>query len=361
MGSDDAFAASLSVETPPQREGLPSTYRMRNDHLVDQLTTRLSLPLIRAVAIRDIDGERPDDSRELEPLVRSVSKLGILQPLLVRARNGRFELIAGRKRLTAAARAGLAEVPCLVYTCDDARARAIGEAENVRVVDEPIVAEAPAQEVSASGLEELQQSFGTIESCLHLLVERDTSLRDRVALDLIRTEAHRARRLVQCLNTLAVEPALSSTEQKVRHLVDQALEAFGPERRLSGAQVQVDADDGAPSIHVDPEWFGVALSGMVGGMLALVQNTRTPVLQVRISSGVSGGSVRIEIAQQVVTVPAWAIGRFFDPKWTERPGGYQAAVELAAAKKIVELHRGSLELAPGECGGCRLVLTVPSV
>jgi hypothetical protein len=360
--TDDPFA-SLGLEAPPQREGLPSSYRMRNDHLVDQLTTRLALPQVRAVPLRDIDGERPADAQALQPLVRSVAKLGILQPLLVRARGGRFELIAGAKRLAAAAAAGLVEVPCLVYTCDDLRARAVAEADNIRGSATPQPAPAdprPPHDVPASGLRELQHSFGTIESCLHLLVDRDASLRDRVALDLIRTEAHRARRLVQCLHTLAETPSLTLSIQPLRAMLDQALDAFVPERRLSGVQVHVQAAEGLALAAVDPEWFGLAVTGLLGSMLALVQGARVPSLDARISTVPSGASVRLELSQQGVTMPDWAIARFFDPTWTDRPGGYQAAVECAAARQLVELHRGGVELVPGERGGCRLVLLLPS-
>ena len=68
----------------------------------------------------------------------------------------------------------------------------------------------------------------------------------------------------------------------------------------------------------------------------------------------------LEIAQQSVTVPAWAVTRFFDVLWTDRPGGYQAAAELAAARKVAELHRGTAEIVPGERGGCRLMLLFPA-
>jgi hypothetical protein len=360
--TDDPFA-SLGLEAPPQREGLPSSYRMRNDHLVDQLTTRLALPQVRAVPVREIDGERPGDDQALQPLVRSVARLGILQPLLVRARGGRFELIAGAKRLAAAAAAGLVEVPCLVYTCDDQRARAVAEADNIRVGALPAPSPAgdgAAHDVPASGLEELRHSFGTIESCLHLLVDRDAPLRDRVALDLIRTEAHRARRLVQCLHTLAATPSLTLSTQPLRATLEQALEAFGPERRLSGVQVNVEEREGLAVAAVDPEWFGLAVAGLLGSMLALVQGTRSPALDARISTVPSGASVRLEFSQHGVTVPEWAITRFFDPSWTDRPGGYQAAIECAAARQLVDLHGGGVELVPGD-RGCRLVLLLPSV
>jgi hypothetical protein len=359
--TDDPFAA-LGLEAPPQREGLPSSYRMRNDHLVDQLTMRLALPQVRAVPIRDIDGDRPAGSPAIEALVRSVARLGILQPLLVRARSGRFELIAGAKRLAAAAEAGLVEVPCLVYTCDDQRARAVAEADNIRgaVATAVSAADRLAHDVPTSGLKELQHSFGTIESCLHLLVDRDASLRDRVALDLIRTEAHRARRLVQCLHTLSETPSLTLVTQPLRVMLDQALDAFGPERRLSGVQVRIEPGDGMPAAAIDPEWFGLALTGLLGSMLALVQGTRAPALDARISTVPSGASARIELSQQGVTVPEWALARFFDPTWTDRPGGYQAAIECAAARQIVSLHRGGVELVPGDRGGCRVVILLPS-
>jgi ParB/RepB/Spo0J family partition protein len=52
---------------------------------------------------------------ELGDLVASVSRHGILQPLLVRpGDNGTFVLVDGHRRLAAAAQAGLEQVPVLV-------------------------------------------------------------------------------------------------------------------------------------------------------------------------------------------------------------------------------------------------------
>ena len=73
--------------------------------------------------------------RDLGALSRSIGKYGILQPLLVRPRAGRFELIAGVRRLAAAAVAGLTEVPCLVHQVDDTRARALAESDNLRATE----------------------------------------------------------------------------------------------------------------------------------------------------------------------------------------------------------------------------------
>lgn len=361
LQEDDA-ESSFAGDSTYQREGLPPGFRMRHDaHYVDQLTARSAGPQVRLVPLRDIDVSRPSDTRDAGALVRSITKYGVLQPLLVRPRAGRFDLIAGSRRLAAAAAAGLTEVPCIVHQVDDVRARALGEADNLHRAGElPAQEGRERQDVTPSGLGELSRSFSAIGSCLHLLADRETALRDRVALDLIRTEVHRAARLVQCLNVISQDPVLTEADLSIGAVLEQVVEGFAPERRLSGVNIRVEAANEAHSVRGDQEWLSVGLSGALGGMLALVQTGRSAELSVRVASTASRSSVMVEIAQQAVTVPTWALNRFFDMQWTDRPGGYQAAAELAAARKVTDLHRGGAEMVPGERGGSRLVLLFPA-
>src|SRR5262245_47040773 len=55
----------------------------------------------------------------LKELADSIREQGILQPLVVRLRDGGFELIAGERRWRAAQIAGLSELPVLVREADD--------------------------------------------------------------------------------------------------------------------------------------------------------------------------------------------------------------------------------------------------
>lgn len=354
----------VAFDAPFQREGLPPGFRMRHDaHYVDQLTSRThTAPQVRLIPLRDIDATGPSEPLDVEALSRSIGKLGMLQPLLVRPRAGRFELVAGTRRLAAAAMAGLTEVPCLVHQVDDARAKALSEADNLRTTAAPIdapAAPALSAEPSSAGLAELSNSIGAIGSCLHLLADREAVLRDRVALDLVRTEVHRAGRLVKCLAVLGSDPSLTEVDLSLSAVLEHAVDGFAAERRLSGATLGVDPGDGL-QMRGDADWLGVGLAAALGGMLAMVHGTKSPALSIRASASGTRASLMIEIAQQSVTVPAGALGRFFDPTWTDRPGGYQAAAELAAARKIAQLHRGGAEVLPGERGGCRLLLLLPS-
>lgn len=59
------------------------------------------------------------DEESLVGLADSIRELGVLQPLLVRPVGDRFELIAGERRLRAAKRANLTEVPVVVRSVED--------------------------------------------------------------------------------------------------------------------------------------------------------------------------------------------------------------------------------------------------
>ncbi|HVM00710.1 MAG TPA: ParB/RepB/Spo0J family partition protein [Egibacteraceae bacterium] len=60
------------------------------------------------------------DDAELEELAHSLREIGVLQPIVVRpAGDGRFELIAGERRVRAARLAGLTEIPAVVRESGD--------------------------------------------------------------------------------------------------------------------------------------------------------------------------------------------------------------------------------------------------
>jgi ParB family chromosome partitioning protein len=76
------------------------------------------------------------DEQALEELAASIKKLGIVQPLTVRdAGQGRYQLIAGERRLRAAKLAGLTLVPAYVRTADDQAMLELALVENIQRED----------------------------------------------------------------------------------------------------------------------------------------------------------------------------------------------------------------------------------
>ena len=93
------------------------------------------------------------DEEALRELSESIRSYGILNPLTVRQRAGRYELVAGERRLRAAKLAGLRELPCLLVDVNLEDAGLIALIENIQRRDLDFMEE-------ARGIRQLIDLFG---------------------------------------------------------------------------------------------------------------------------------------------------------------------------------------------------------
>lgn len=85
------------------------------------------------------------DEEGLTELTASIRELGVLQPVLVRAKEGGgYQLIAGERRWRAARRAGLSTIPAIVRTTDDRGVLEQALVENLQRQDLTALEEAAA-------------------------------------------------------------------------------------------------------------------------------------------------------------------------------------------------------------------------
>jgi ParB family transcriptional regulator, chromosome partitioning protein len=75
------------------------------------------------------------DKEAILELAESLITHGVLQPLLVRPQNGRYQLIAGERRWLAAKEAGMETVPCRVLELEDKNVCEVALVENVQRKD----------------------------------------------------------------------------------------------------------------------------------------------------------------------------------------------------------------------------------
>ena len=93
------------------------------------------------------------DEQALRELSESIQSYGILNPLTVRLRCGKYELVAGERRLRAAKLAGLREVPCILVDVNMEDASLLALIENLQRKDLDFLEE-------AEGLQRLIRMFG---------------------------------------------------------------------------------------------------------------------------------------------------------------------------------------------------------
>jgi ParB family chromosome partitioning protein len=103
---------------------------------------------------------RTDFAEEsLAALARSIREVGVLQPVVVRPRNGGYELVAGERRLRAARLAGLASIPAVVREGDDTESLREALIENIHREDL-----APLE--LAAAFQELLEELGVTQETL---------------------------------------------------------------------------------------------------------------------------------------------------------------------------------------------------
>jgi ParB family chromosome partitioning protein len=140
-----------------KKTGLPGSVDMRHDgHFVDLITVRVEGPRIRMIPIEKID-PNPQQARselgDIKELMSSIQQKGILEPILVRPRHGRYEIIAGERRYIASKRIGLTEMPCIEKNVEDNEAMEISLIENLQRKDLDAFEE-------ADGLNALAEMYG---------------------------------------------------------------------------------------------------------------------------------------------------------------------------------------------------------
>lgn len=121
------------------KRGLPLTLKMRHDeHYVDSLTNSAGTPIGRLVPIEKVD-PNPDQPRQvmgdLSELMASIAAKGIIEPLIVRQRGDRFQIIAGERRYQASVRVGLRELPVVIREVDDTEIIEVALVENLQRKD----------------------------------------------------------------------------------------------------------------------------------------------------------------------------------------------------------------------------------
>lgn len=84
------------------------------------------------------------NDEDLDELAQSIKANGIVQPIIVRRKNGKFQIVAGERRWRAAQKAGLQNVPAVVKDVSDDKLLELALIENIQRQELNAIEEAKA-------------------------------------------------------------------------------------------------------------------------------------------------------------------------------------------------------------------------
>jgi ParB family chromosome partitioning protein len=142
---DLLLSEALGFSLPEERNNEPITSTLQeketmvsalnSDQMVNQAkqgnTFLQQIPTTKLIPGK-FQPRRTMPETELAELAESIKQQGVLQPIVVRENNERFEIVAGERRWRAANLAGLQQVPVIVKKVTDEEAMIIALVENIQ-------------------------------------------------------------------------------------------------------------------------------------------------------------------------------------------------------------------------------------
>lgn len=208
------------------KRGLPVTLKMRHDaHYVDALASSAGSPIGRMVSIALVD-PNPDQPRQvmgdLSELKASIAEKGIIEPLIVRQRGARYQIIAGERRYQAASQVGLRELPVIIRDVDDAEIIEVALIENIQRKDLGAFEEAEAMQALA------KRCAYTHEDIAKRLGKSRTSVTESLAIAEMPDEVRKLCRLADISSkSLLLQVVRQQTPQKMIALIEELTRGGG--------------------------------------------------------------------------------------------------------------------------------------
>ena len=175
------------------------------------------------------------DEKALKELAVSIKEHGIIQPIIVREVNGKYEIIAGERRYKASALAGMTKIPAIIRDLDDKERSKIALLENLQRRNLNPIEEARTYqkilEIDQMTQEELAKTMGKSQSAVANKI-RLLSLPDEVQEALLKeqiSERH-ARTLLNLDDSKAQKEMLDkiiTNKMSVRKLEEEIKEMKG--------------------------------------------------------------------------------------------------------------------------------------
>ncbi len=231
------------------KRGLPETVRMRHDaHYVEALAAPGGQPVGRMVSIEQLE-PNPNQPRQvmgdLSELISSVTEKGVIEPLIVRQRGSRYEIIAGERRYHAAIQAGLQDLPVVIRDVDDAEMLELALVENIQRKDLTAFEEAEA-------LHALAHRCGyTHEDLARKLGKSRTSITESLSLNNMPSDVRDLCRLADISSkSLLLQIVRQSDPGKMKALAEQLAKDGGAPTREALRKQTAKPKPGRPKAFV---------------------------------------------------------------------------------------------------------------
>ncbi len=211
-------------------------------------------------------------------------------------------------------------------------------------------------ELAGAMAHEIRNPLGSIYTAANLLSYDEGTVinTDHLALlKVVKQEARRLNRILTDFLQFARPRHPNLMPCSINALCEETLEALRYDEAARGKEIRKALDPSLPPLLVDTDQMRQALWNIA--LNALQAMDAGGVLS--ISSTLRDGEVRISIQDTGRGIPREEVGKIFEPFYSRKKDGL--GLGLAIAHRVVEAHRGRIEVESEEGRGTRMIITLP--
>jgi len=221
-------------------------------------------------------------------------------------------------------------------------------------------------EVAAGAAHEMNNPLTVISGQAQLLMKQADSMRERASATAIVEAAHRVSELIRDLHFFASPPSPTRRETSAAEMVSASItEAIrlASERKSpnskdpSDSTILLDAPVSVGSVNIDPDQIGLAVTEVV---LNAIQAEPTGRIQVRVHREPVERRLVISVEDDGVGMSEHTLAHAFDPFFSARLAGRRTGLGLARARRLVELHGGSITMRSEAGVGTEVRISLPT-
>jgi PAS domain S-box-containing protein len=206
---------------------------------------------------------------------------------------------------------------------------------------------------------ELNNPLQSIVGFTELLIDAERRQDVRTDLDRVRTEAHRAAKIVRNLLAFVRRSAVERSRVEINEIVRTTIALRRYELARGTIELEEEYAESLPPVMANREEIQQVLLNLILNAEQAMK-TANGRGRLKVRTALVDGSVTIDVADDGPGVPRALAGQIFEPFFSTKDVGQGTGLGLSIALGIAEAHGGSLALVPAEVGAF-FRLTLPAV
>lgn len=172
----------------------------------------------------------------------------------------------------------------------------------------------------------------------------------KMLLEIIGEEADRLNRIVGDLLDFARPAPVALRPEPIDRVIDDAAQSAGIDARI---RLERDVAPDLPPVPMDARLIRQALLNLFTNAVQAMPRGGT----LSVAAHLEGDSIRIDVCDTGNGIPEEVRHRIFEPFFTTRPTG--TGLGLAVVRRILDDHRATIRVDPGDGAGTRFVVHLP--